>query len=60
MTSGPNARSSRPIRWAIDHPWRVVGAWGIALVASIAIIVTLLGSALGNEQSTTNRPESIR
>jgi RND superfamily putative drug exporter len=54
------ARPSLPIRLALDHPWRVVGAWGIIIVASIVLIATLLGSALNNDQTTTNRPESMR
>ncbi len=51
-------RVSRPIRWALDHPWRVVVAWIAVFVAAIAIIATLLPSALNNEQRVTNGPES--
>jgi uncharacterized membrane protein YdfJ with MMPL/SSD domain len=54
------ARPSLPIRLALDHPWKIVGAWGIITVASIVLIATLLGTALNNEQATTNRPESMR
>lgn len=59
-TAPPATPSSRAVRWAIDHPWRVVTAWVVIVVAAVALIATLLGSALNNEQSTTNRPESMR
>ena len=43
-----------------SHPWRTLGAWALALVASIAMIVALLGSALTTEGEMTNDPESYR
>ena len=43
-----------------SHPWRTLGAWGVALVAAIAVIVSLLGSALTTEGEMTNDPESYR
>jgi len=43
-----------------SHPWRTLGAWAVALVASISVIVSLLGSALTTEGEMTNDPESYR
>jgi len=43
-----------------SHPWRTLGAWALALVASIVVIVSLLGSALTTEGEMTNDPESYR
>jgi len=59
MTESP-ARPSLPIRLALDHPWRVVAAWVVILVASIVVIGALLGGALNNDQATTNDPESMQ
>jgi RND superfamily putative drug exporter len=50
-----------PATWARSaaaHPWRVVSAWAIALVASIAIIALLLSGALTAENGFTGTPES--
>jgi RND superfamily putative drug exporter len=47
-----------PIRIALAHPWRVVGAWVLVVLASIACIVLLLGGVLGADGATTNNPES--
>jgi RND superfamily putative drug exporter len=50
-----------PAAWArrsAAHPWRVVAAWAIALVASFAIIATLLSSALTTKQDFVSNPES--
>src|SRR5687768_10519728 len=55
-----SARDSLPIRLALAHPWRVILTWVVLIVASIAIIVTLLGDGLNNEQETTNNPESVQ
>ncbi len=59
-TGSTERRPSLPIRMALANPWRVVGAWIVIVIAAIAIIATLLGSALNNAQATTNRPESMR
>ncbi len=42
------------------HPWPVIGAWALALVAAIALIASLLGDALTTEIGFTNNPESKR
>ncbi len=60
MSSDAASRPSLPIRLALAHPWRVVTAWIVIVVTSVAIIATLLGSGLNNSQETTNRPESMR
>ncbi|MCB0877913.1 MAG: MMPL family transporter [Thermoleophilia bacterium] len=51
-------RTTRTIRWALEHPWRVVGAWLVLTIASIVVIATLLPGALSTEQRVTNGPES--
>src|SRR3954463_8723309 len=40
------------------HPLRVLTAWGLVLIASLATITTLLGSALTSDSDITTRPES--
>src|SRR3954454_21771860 len=50
-----------PAAWArrsADRPWRVVVAWTIAIVASFAIIATMLSSALTTKQDFVSNPES--
>ena len=50
-----------PARWArrsAAHPWRVVGAWAVAVVVSMAIISTLLAGALTTKQGFVSNPES--
>ncbi len=42
------------------HPWRVVVAWGLVLVASVVLIGTLLGSAFTSDASLTTDPDSAR
>lgn len=42
------------------HPWRILGIWAIVLVASVASIVTLLGSALSTDADITTRPDSVQ
>ncbi len=42
------------------RPWLVIAAWAIVLVASIALIATMLGDALSTEQRLTNNPDSER
>ena len=52
-----------PAAWArrsAAHPWRVVAAWAGALLVSIAIVATLLSSALTTEQTFVSNPESKR
>jgi uncharacterized membrane protein YdfJ with MMPL/SSD domain len=52
--------TERLARVSEAHPWRVVSAWAIAVVVSIGIVATLLGSALTTEIEQTNEPESFR
>jgi RND superfamily putative drug exporter len=42
------------------HPWRTVGAWLVALVASIAAIALLLGSGITTDAEVTANTESKR
>ena len=46
-------------RAAAVHPWRVLSAWGLVLVASILAIGGLLGSAFTAEAGLTTKPDSI-
>ena len=41
------------------HPWRMLVAWGVILVASFAAIASLLGSALTTDANITTRPDSV-
>ena len=50
--------TERLARASSARPWLVIGAWMLALAASIAAIVLLLGSALTAEQDVTSNPES--
>jgi RND superfamily putative drug exporter len=47
-------------RSAALRPWRVVAAWGLLLVASVAAIATLSGSAFSSDGSLTTAPDSAR
>lgn len=42
------------------HPWFVIGAWALVLVAAIVLIATMLGNALTTQIGFTNSPESKR
>jgi RND superfamily putative drug exporter len=42
------------------HPWRVVVAWVILIVAAGATAGALLGGVLNNDIEFTNEPESVR
>jgi RND superfamily putative drug exporter len=50
----------RLARGAALHPWRVVAAWGLILVASIVAIATLLGSAFTSAASLTTSTDSVK
>ena len=39
------ALTQRVVRLSALRPWRVLAAWGLVVVASVAAIATLLGSA---------------
>jgi putative drug exporter of the RND superfamily len=43
---------------AARHPWRTIGAWLAAIVASVLLIVFFLGDALTGEAEQLNNPES--
>ncbi len=46
--------------WSSRRPWRIVGAWAVALVAAIAITATFLGDALSGDEDVTSATESRR
>jgi uncharacterized membrane protein YdfJ with MMPL/SSD domain len=52
--------TERLARAAAAHPWRVVAAWGAAIVLSFALIALLLGNALTSEGNVTTSTESKR
>ena len=52
--------TERLARASAVHPWRVVGAWGLILVASVLAIGGLIGSAFTSDASLTTNPESMR
>jgi len=47
-------------RTAAVHPWRVVAAWGLVLVASVVVIGTLLASAFTSDAGITTSPDSVK
>ena len=55
-----NDITRRLARASASHPWRTLGLWALAIAASIAVIATLLSSALTTEGEMTNDPESYR
>ena len=52
--------TQRLARAAAVHPWRVVVAWGLVLIASMAAIATLLGSAFSSDGSISSNPDSMQ
>src|ERR1700754_2466753 len=60
MTRHDTSLTQRLARTSAMHPWRIVAAWGLVLVASVAAIAGLLGSALNSDSSITTHPESMR
>ncbi|MCW2854376.1 MAG: hypothetical protein JWM84_4040 [Nocardioides sp.] len=42
------------------HPWRILAAWGLVLIASIVAIATLLGSAFTSDSSLTTSTDSMK
>ncbi len=52
--------TERLARASAARPWRTVAIWAAALAASLAVVVTLLGSAITSEQEMTNDPESYQ
>ena len=55
MTRGLTERLART---SAARPWPTVAAWLVAVIAAIAVIVLLLGSALTAEEGVTSKPES--
>ena len=47
-------------RTAAAHPWRIVTAWGLVLVASVVVIGTLLASAFTSDAGITTNPDSTK
>src|SRR5829696_5250191 len=60
LPSSGTSITQRVARAAAVHPWRIVTAWGLALAASVAVIVTLFGSAFTSDGSLTTNPDSAR
>jgi RND superfamily putative drug exporter len=58
-TSGTSS-TQKLARLAALHPWRVVAAWGLILVASVSAIATLMGSAFTSDASLTTSPDSTK
>ena len=52
--------TQRLARSAALHPWRIVAAWGLILVASVVVIATLIGSAFTSDGSLTTNPDSAQ
>jgi RND superfamily putative drug exporter len=51
--------TERLARACSSHPWWTLGAWGLAVVASVALAVTSL-SGLSSDQHVTGKPESAK
>ncbi|HEX7525792.1 MAG TPA: MMPL family transporter, partial [Gaiellaceae bacterium] len=51
--------TERLARACSSHPWRTLGGWGLAVVASVALAVTSL-SGLASDQHVTGKPESAK
>ena len=52
--------TQRLARFSAVHPWRVMAAWAVVLIASMAAIATLLGSALTTDAEITTSPDSVK
>src|SRR5918992_5640243 len=52
--------TERVARASSRHPWRVIGAWIIAVVVAFGLIATLLEGALSTEAEVTGVTESQR
>ncbi|HEX2127977.1 MAG TPA: MMPL family transporter [Solirubrobacterales bacterium] len=46
--------------WSSRRPWRVLGAWAVALIAAAAINAVFLGDALSGDEDVTSATESNR
>jgi putative drug exporter of the RND superfamily len=47
----------RLTNWSARHPWRVLAAWGVAVLVGLALTVAFIGD-LTTEGEVTNNPES--
>jgi RND superfamily putative drug exporter len=47
-------------RVAAHHPWRVLAAWAVLLVASVVAIGALIGSAFSADANLTTNPDSTK
>jgi putative drug exporter of the RND superfamily len=52
--------TERVVRACASRPWRVLGGWVLALVASVLLIATFLGEALTNTAEVTTLTDSKR
>ena len=52
--------TQRLARVSAVHPWRVVAAWGLILLASVVAIGGLIGSAFTSDGSITSNPDSVK
>ena len=52
--------TERLARACASRPWRVLGGWVLALVASVVLIATFLGEALTNTAEVTAQTDSKR
>lgn len=52
--------AQRLARAAAGHPWRVVVAWALVLLASMVAIASLIGSAFTADDTAPSNPESAR
>ena len=68
-SSSGGSRSTRPssisltqrlARFSALHPWRVLTAWALVLLASCASIAMLLGSAFNTDAAITTHPDSVK
>jgi putative drug exporter of the RND superfamily len=56
--SGSRFGPQRLARFATRRPRRVLAVWGVAVLVSLGLTGTLLGSGLTSDSSLTNHPES--
>jgi RND superfamily putative drug exporter len=60
LSPGGTPMTQRLARFAAVHPWRVIAAWGLLLVASVVAIGSLIGSAYSSDGGVTTDPESAQ
>lgn len=52
--------TERLARASAEHPKRVLAIWAVILIASAALIVSLLSGVLSSDQTFLNKPEAMR